>query len=171
MTTDRISGSAFALFALGVIWESRKLPLGTFRQPSPAYMPVLLALLLLIFGILIATTGMRAGAPSLPRMARMASRRVAALPDVPTFKEIGYDIEFYIWAGMFAPKGTPEPVMKKVRHTLRQVVQEAEFKDAMTKLETPIAYLDAPAFQKFWDEDARMLAEATRRIGRIEEAK
>lgn len=140
MTTDRISGSAFALFALGVIWESRKLPLGTFRHPGPAYMPVLLALLLLIFGILIATTGMRAGAPSLPRMARMASRRVAALPDVPTFKELGYDIEFYIRAGMFAPKGTSEPVLKKLRVVLRETVQQVDFKDAMAKMETPIAY-------------------------------
>ena len=60
LTTDRISGTALALFALGVIWESRKLPLGTFRVPGPAYMPVLLAVLLLIFGVLIAATGSRA---------------------------------------------------------------------------------------------------------------
>lgn len=60
LTTDRIAGAALALFALAVIWESRKLPLGTFRVPGPAYMPVLLALLLLIFGVLIALTGGRA---------------------------------------------------------------------------------------------------------------
>ena len=59
-TTDRISGGALALFALGVIWESRKLPLGTFRVPGPAFMPVLLATLLLIFGVLLAATGGRA---------------------------------------------------------------------------------------------------------------
>jgi tripartite-type tricarboxylate transporter receptor subunit TctC len=88
---------------------------------------------------------------------------------VPTFKELGYDIEFYIWAGAFAPKGTPEPIMKKLRETMKQVVQEAEFKDAMAKLETPIAYMDAPEFQKFYERDAKMLAEATRRIGRVEE--
>jgi tripartite-type tricarboxylate transporter receptor subunit TctC len=99
----------------------------------------------------------------------MASRRVAALPDVPTFKELGYDIEFYIWAGMFAPKGTPALVLKKLRDVIRQTVQEPNFKDAMTKLETPIAYLDAPEFQKFWDKDAKMLTDAIKRIGRIEE--
>lgn len=104
-------------------------------------------------------------------LAGWGAKRVASLPDVPTFKELGHDIEFYIWAGMFAPKGTPEPVMKKVRDTLRQVVQEAEFKDAMTKLETPIAYMDAPEFQKFYEKDAKMLAEATRRVGRVEEPK
>jgi putative tricarboxylic transport membrane protein len=60
LTIDRIAGGALSLFALWVLWESRKLPLGSFRQPGPAYMPVLLALLLLVFGILIAATGGRA---------------------------------------------------------------------------------------------------------------
>jgi tripartite-type tricarboxylate transporter receptor subunit TctC len=104
-------------------------------------------------------------------LAGWGAKRVASLPDVPTFKELGYDIEFYIWAGVFAPKGTPEPVLKKLRDVIKQTVQEADFKDAMTKMETPIAYMDAPEFQKFWERDAKMLAEATRRIGRVEEAK
>jgi tripartite-type tricarboxylate transporter receptor subunit TctC len=104
-------------------------------------------------------------------LAGWGSKRVSALPDVATFKELGYDIEFYIWAGMFAPKGTPEPILKKLRGVIRQTVQEAEFKDAMAKMETPIAYMDAPEFQKFWDKDAKMLAEAIKRIGRIEEPK
>jgi tripartite-type tricarboxylate transporter receptor subunit TctC len=104
-------------------------------------------------------------------LAGWGAKRVASLPDVPTFKELGYDIEFYIWAGVFAPKGTPESVLKKLRDVIKQTVQEADFKDAMTKMETPIAYMDAPEFQKFWDKDAKMLAEATRRIGRVEEPK
>jgi tripartite-type tricarboxylate transporter receptor subunit TctC len=102
-------------------------------------------------------------------LAGWGAKRVASLPDVATFKELGYDAEFYIWAGMFAPKGTPEPVLKKLRDILRASVQQADFKDAMTKLETPIAYLDAPEFQKFWDKDAKMLTDAVKRIGRIEE--
>jgi tripartite-type tricarboxylate transporter receptor subunit TctC len=108
-------------------------------------------------------------AGKLRALAGWGAKRVASMPDVPTFKELGYDIEFYIWAGMFAPKGTPEPIMKKLRETMKQVVQEAEFKDAMAKLETPIAYMDAPHFQKFYEKDAKMLTEATRRIGRVEE--
>src|SRR5213079_1088089 len=53
MTTDRLSGTVLALFAVVVIWESRVLPLGTFRQPGPAFVPILLALLLLTFGIFV----------------------------------------------------------------------------------------------------------------------
>ena len=56
MTSDRLSASILVLFALLVILESRHLPLGTFRQPGPAYVPVLLASLLLIFGVLLMLT-------------------------------------------------------------------------------------------------------------------
>jgi tripartite-type tricarboxylate transporter receptor subunit TctC len=104
-------------------------------------------------------------------LAGWGARRVAALPDVPTFKELGYDIEFYIWAGVFAPTGTPEPILKKLRDTVRQAVQDPDFKAAMEKLQTPVAYLDAPEFQRFWDKDAKMLADAIKRVGRIEEKK
>ena len=59
MTTDRASGSVLALFALLVIWESRVLPLGTFRHPGPAFVPIFLAVLLLIFGVFVVLTGGR----------------------------------------------------------------------------------------------------------------
>ena len=63
MTTDRLSGSVLAFFALLVIWESRHFPLGTFRQPGPAFVPILLAILLLMFAVsLMLTSG---GAPVL----------------------------------------------------------------------------------------------------------
>jgi tripartite-type tricarboxylate transporter receptor subunit TctC len=102
-------------------------------------------------------------------LAGWGAKRVDALPDVPTLRELGYDAEFYIWAGLFAPRGTPEPIMKKLRDTVRAAVQDPDFKNAMLKLETPIAYMDAPEFQKFWDKDAKMLADAIKRVGRIEE--
>lgn len=104
-------------------------------------------------------------------LAGWGAKRVDSLPDVPTFKELGYDIEFYIWAGVFAPHGTPEPVLKKLRDTIKQAVQESDFKGAMAKLQTPVAYLDAPEFKKFWDKDAKMLADAIKRVGKVEEKK
>jgi len=101
-------------------------------------------------------------------LAGWGAKRVASLPEVPTFKELGYDIEFYIWAGLFAPRGTSAPVMKIIRESVKQAVATPEFKSAMEKIETPIAYLDAPEFQKFWDKDAKMLAVAIKRVGKVE---
>ena len=62
LTTDRVAGGALALIALVVFWESRKLPLGSFRNPGPAYMPMVLAAILLVFGALLVVTGGRASA-------------------------------------------------------------------------------------------------------------
>jgi tripartite-type tricarboxylate transporter receptor subunit TctC len=102
-------------------------------------------------------------------LAGWGAKRVPSLPDLPTFRELGYDVEFYIWSGLFAPAATPAPVMKTLRDAMRTVAQDAEFRATMEKMETPIAYLDAPEFQKFWDRDAKMLADALKRIGRVED--
>ena len=105
-------------------------------------------------------------------LAGWGAKRIEALPNVPTFKELGYEnVEFYIWAGVFAPTGTPAAVLRTLRDAVRQAVQDPEFKSAMTKIETPISYLDAPEFQKFYERDAKMLAEAVKRVGKIEERK
>jgi tripartite-type tricarboxylate transporter receptor subunit TctC len=105
-------------------------------------------------------------------LAGWGAQRVASLPDVPTFKELGYpDAEFYIWAGLFAPKGTPEPVLAKLREATRNAVNDAGFKSAMEKLETPIVFKQGDEFQKFFDADARRLAEGVRRVGKLEEKK
>ncbi len=108
-------------------------------------------------------------AGKLRALAGWGDKRVAALPEVPTFKELGYpDAEFYIWAGVFAPKGTPEPVLAKLRDAVRQAVNDPEFKGAMEKLETPIAFKQGEEFQRFFDADARRLAAGVQRVGRVE---
>jgi tripartite-type tricarboxylate transporter receptor subunit TctC len=107
-------------------------------------------------------------AGTLRALACWGERRLSALPEVPTLKELGYDAEFYIWAGLFAPKGTPAAVLRVLRDAVRQAAADPEFKGAMAKLETPIQYLDAEDFQRFWDKDAQALAEGVRRVGRVE---
>ena len=67
-------------------------------------------------------------------LAGWGAKRVASLPDVATFKELGYDIEFYIWAGLFAPRGTPAALMKTIREAVKQAVSSTEFKTAMEKI-------------------------------------
>ena len=102
-------------------------------------------------------------------LAVWGDKRLASMPDVPSMKELGYNAEFYIWSGLFAPVGVPAPVMQKLRDTVRQTVNDPEFKDAMAKIDTPIAYLDAPEFQKFVERDAKRLESAVIRIGKVEE--
>ena len=87
--------------------------------------------------------------------------------EVPTFKEQGYDIVYYIWAGLFAPVATPEPVIKVLRDGVRQAVNDAEFKNQMAKVNSPIQYLDAPDFAKYVEADAKRLAAVVRIVGKV----
>lgn len=88
--------------------------------------------------------------------------------DAPTLKELGYDVEYYLWIGLFAPKATPEPVVKALREGVRQAVTDPAFKSALGKIQSPLAYQDADEFQRWWDADAARLAEVIKRIGRLE---
>ena len=95
--------------------------------------------------------------------------RVPAFPDVPTFMEKGFpEVEFYIWAGLFAPAATPAPVITRLRDTVRQAVQDPDLVRAFTAAGAPVAYLDAPDFARFFAEDSARLVRAVQRIGRVE---
>ena len=107
-------------------------------------------------------------AGKLRALATWGATRLAALPEVPTLKELGYDVEYYLWAGLFAPRGIPPAVLKTLRDGTRQAVQDPEFKSAMDKVQTPIAYQDADEFKTWWDRDAAILADVIRKIGRVE---
>ena len=57
LTRDRVAGAAIVLFSLYVMWEDRVLPLGTYHKPGPGYMPLLLAIILAVAGLLTVLTG------------------------------------------------------------------------------------------------------------------
>ena len=59
-------------------------------------------------------------------------------------------------------------VVKALREAVRQAVDDAAFKSAMEKIQTPIAYKDADEFRAWLDTDAVRLAEVIKRIGRVE---
>jgi tripartite-type tricarboxylate transporter receptor subunit TctC len=105
-------------------------------------------------------------------LANWGSTRHQAYPDVPTFRELGYkDVEYYIWAGLIAPRGTPDAALKVLRSAVRRVAEDADFKAAMAKLNTPIQYMDAPEFRKYWDADAKRLAALVKVVGKVEAKK
>jgi len=60
MTTDRAAGATLVLIGLVTIWQSRAMPLGSLHRPGPAYMPVVLAVLLIVFGVAVFAMGSRA---------------------------------------------------------------------------------------------------------------
>ncbi len=97
-----------------------------------------------------------------------AGSRTAALPDVPTMKEQGFDVEFYIWAGVFAPAGLPPDVAARIRTSVREAVQDPEFKTAMANVNTPIDFREGADFDRFLDIDTKRLAAVVQKMGKTE---
>ena len=63
-----------------------------------------------------------------------ASERLASLPNVPTAKEMGVNFEMSIWAGMFAPKGTPAPVVAKLADALDKALDDPNVRKRLNDL-------------------------------------
>jgi len=101
-------------------------------------------------------------------LATWGPERHPALPEVPTLRELGMSVEFAQWAGLFVPSGTPEPVVNALRKASREMQDDPAFKQTFVTLQTPLAYLDAPAFRAYWDVDAKKMADVVQRIGKVE---
>jgi len=114
----------------------------------------------------IALSHIRAG--KVRPLAVSSAKRVKTLPDVPTFKEQGYDLEYYFWVGIFAPKGTPEPIVKTLREGLDKAAHSEQFLKAIDNLGQELAYMDQPEFAKFWAADAQKMEDAVQSIGRVQ---
>ena len=99
-------------------------------------------------------------------LAVFSATRSKLLPNVPTLKEIGYDVEYYLWVGIFAPKGTPPAIVNTLRAAIGKAVQSDQFKTALANVGQELDYLDGPDFQKFWDVDGKRSDEAVISIGR-----
>jgi tripartite-type tricarboxylate transporter receptor subunit TctC len=104
-------------------------------------------------------------------LAVSGAARQPYFPEVPTLRELGYDVEYYQWIGLFAPRDTPEGPMKVLREAVKKAVQDPEFKASMDKVRVPIAYKDADEFKKWWDADSAKLADVIKKIGKVEAPK
>ena len=120
----------------------------------------------LVSSVAAAMAQIKAG--KLKPLATFSQKRTASLPDVPTLKESGYDVEFSLWVGLFAPKGTPAVATDRIRAETRKAVATEEFKKAIHNIGDEVAYLDAPDFAKFWDEDAKRVESAVQSIGKVQ---
>ena len=100
-------------------------------------------------------------------LASMSRDRVATLPDVPTAAEQGFKGEYYLWTGLFAPAGTPAPIVNRLRASVKEAANQNLFKSAMATLNTPIQYLDSDDFASFMVEDTKRLDAVLTNMGDI----
>lgn len=90
-------------------------------------------------------------------LASFSEKRMKNYEDVPTFKELGYNVFHSSWVGLVAPKGTPAPIVEKLRTLVKQVTGDPAFKDVIEKAGDEVDYADAETTRKAWGKEYERL--------------
>jgi tripartite-type tricarboxylate transporter receptor subunit TctC len=98
-------------------------------------------------------------------LAVLGSKRDPVFPDVPTARELGYDVTLDMWRGIAVPKGTPRPIITKLQDAIRVTVESQQFKDAGQAIGFVPAYLAAGDFSKVIASDDAKLAQLMTGLG------
>ena len=89
-------------------------------------------------------------------LAVASAERHPALPDVPTFTELGFKgVESGTWAGLFAPKGTPADVVAELRRASDAALADAAVKASLRGTGFQSLPRSGPAFRDFVQEEIR----------------
>ncbi|MBX6366423.1 MAG: tripartite tricarboxylate transporter substrate binding protein [Rhodospirillales bacterium] len=82
-------------------------------------------------------------------LAIATEKRAPELPDVPTLKESGYDIEYAVTRGLLAPKGTPDDILGKLDMACSEAVKDPAFAASMKAQGTDVKYLGRKEYGEF----------------------
>ena len=82
-------------------------------------------------------------------LATWGEKRPRDFPDVPTLKELGYDVVVDAPNGVGAPKGLDPAVLARLREAFKVAAASTEFSAACDKIDVPVMYLDGPDYEKY----------------------
>ena len=98
--------------------------------------------------------------------AALSSGLIAALPDVPTAREVGLSaLTLEFWAGVLAPAGTPQDVVGKLNAAINETLASDEMKAAMGKLGFDAKIGSPQDFTKFIAEETPRWTEIVKQTG------
>ncbi|HEY9573293.1 MAG TPA: tripartite tricarboxylate transporter substrate binding protein [Pusillimonas sp.] len=107
-------------------------------------------------------------AGKLRALAHWGDKPLATLPDVPSLQSLGYDAKFVQWSGIFVPAQVPAEVIETLRASTKRIANDPDIQAKVLGAGSPIEYMDAPEFQKYWDADDATLVKAVRAIGKVD---
>jgi tripartite-type tricarboxylate transporter receptor subunit TctC len=82
-------------------------------------------------------------------LANMSEKRTTGLEEVPTLKELGYNVEYSVNRGIMVPKGTPKAVIDRLNDACAKATKEPEFAQAMLLQGTEVYYLDPKGYADY----------------------
>ena len=91
-------------------------------------------------------------------LAATSRQRHPELPEVPTLRELGYEIDSYNWYGLFAPDGTPPPAIERMAAEVEKILAEDATREQMAKFSQFPDFLGPAAFEKAVAADSAFFA-------------
>ena len=101
-------------------------------------------------------------------LAHWGDGRLASMPGVPSFKELGVPIQYSQWSGLFVPADTPAEIVDSLRQAAKFAAQDPRAVAALTASGTSFMYQDAPEFERFVQADAKDMSALVTRIGKVD---
>ncbi len=98
-----------------------------------------------------------------------SEKRLAGAPDVPTFAELGYpELSMSSWAGVVVPRGTPAPVVEKLRQVVTAAVESEEVRSRMVADGTIPSPSTPQAFDALIKRDHDVWGSLIRKLGGLQ---
>lgn len=101
-------------------------------------------------------------------IAHSGATRLQDFPTVPSLKDLGYDVEFYLWVGLFAPRGVPADVMSQLQGAAARAMKSREIENFASATRTRLGFQDSSAFNAWWKVDAEALTRTVGKIGKVQ---
>lgn len=98
-------------------------------------------------------------------LAIATEKRSPEMPNVPTLKELGYNVVYSVSRGLIAPKGTPNDILSKLEGACAQAAKDPAFVESMKKQGTNVPYLDRKGYAEFLKQNDILNKDLSRDLG------
>ncbi len=116
-------------------------------------------------GINMAAARTQRGDGKLKAFAIAADERSALIPDVPTLKELGVDMNYSLTRGIMLPKGTPQEIVDQWAAVFKAATENKEFRDQQAAKGTSVVYLGPDDYRAWWQSTSDGFLEAAKQVG------
>jgi tripartite-type tricarboxylate transporter receptor subunit TctC len=93
--------------------------------------------------------------------------RLKSFPDVPTAKELGWDVSYGVWYMLLAPKGTPAPIMQHVHDAAKAAIDDPKFAADMANRGIDVHYRPGNLLRADLWREYKTYGELLRRVGLV----
>lgn len=95
------------------------------------------------------------------------SERLKSFPDVPTAKELGWDVSYGVWYMLLAPNGTPAPVVKYIHDAAKAAIEDPKFVADMNNRGIDVDYRPGNALRADLWREYKAYSDLLRRVGLV----